>query len=147
MYQYYRTCYTCFKEDDQDKGICLNCVGVCHEGHRLGPRRKGFIYCDCGYNFMCTEGIFNEKYATFCSNVNKQSSDSNYKVSNADDSHKTSSGFIGSEYISKRGETSQLKRNSVIENVATHNDSAVLLAVDKVLLLLIYVLAASNCVE
>lgn len=44
--QYWRTCYDCFK--DQSSGACLNCVQICHNGHRVGPLQRGNFYCDCG---------------------------------------------------------------------------------------------------
>lgn len=32
-------------------GACLNCIAVCHAGHRIDPTlRRGRFFCDCGAN-------------------------------------------------------------------------------------------------
>lgn len=50
--QYWRQCLDCFS--DNTEGACLNCIQICHNGHRLGPLRHGGFFCDCGANRSCS---------------------------------------------------------------------------------------------
>ncbi len=45
--QYYRRCLDCFH--GEGSGVCLNCISVCHAGHRIEDFvRTGSLFCDCG---------------------------------------------------------------------------------------------------
>lgn len=45
--QYWKRCYTCWPQED--KGACLECISVCHNGHTVDVNvRHGNFYCDCG---------------------------------------------------------------------------------------------------
>lgn len=47
QHQYYRRCLDCFHGEGE--GACLNCISVCHSGHRVENFvRLGRFYCDCG---------------------------------------------------------------------------------------------------
>ena len=54
--QYYKQCFTCFPADNM--GACLNCIGMCHSGHNIGPLMRGIFYCDCGDQRKCKDGEF-----------------------------------------------------------------------------------------
>ena len=50
--QYWKRCLDCFPRDNE--GACLNCIGVCHDGHRIdNTLRVGDFYCDCGPSLKC----------------------------------------------------------------------------------------------
>ena len=44
--QHWRHCFDCFKSSEE--GICLMCVQLCHEDHKLGPLKYSRFFCDCG---------------------------------------------------------------------------------------------------
>ena len=50
--QFWKRCYDCFPSDAE--GACLNCISICHDGHRIGPLQKGRFFCDCGDQGLCT---------------------------------------------------------------------------------------------
>lgn len=52
VYQEWTYCYDCFGEID-NKGICMKCATVCHQGHKLGEIKKSTFYCDCPENQKC----------------------------------------------------------------------------------------------
>ena len=46
--QYWKRCYDCWP--NEEKGACLHCIAVCHDGHTVDVRVKtGNFYCDCGH--------------------------------------------------------------------------------------------------
>ena len=59
--QYWKRCYTCWpttpnsKPDEGEKGACIQCISVCHEGHTVDAQvRFGNFFCDCGWeNKIC----------------------------------------------------------------------------------------------
>jgi hypothetical protein len=45
--QYWKRCLDCSTQSNV--GACLNCISVCHAGHRIDPTlRRGQFFCDCG---------------------------------------------------------------------------------------------------
>lgn len=45
--QYWKRCIDCFPSETE--GACLNCIVICHSGHRIEERvRSGNFYCNCG---------------------------------------------------------------------------------------------------
>lgn len=45
--QYWKRCYKCWPQED--KGACLECIAICHDGHTVDVNvRYGNFYCDCG---------------------------------------------------------------------------------------------------
>ena len=45
--QYWKRCLDCSTQSNV--GACLNCIAVCHAGHRIDPTlREGKFFCDCG---------------------------------------------------------------------------------------------------
>ena len=49
--QYWRHCYDCCSNENE--GVCLNCAGICHSTHRLGPLKQGNFFCDCNDVTRC----------------------------------------------------------------------------------------------
>ena len=46
--QYWKRCYDCWP--NEEKGACLHCIAVCHDGHTVDSRVKtGNFFCDCGH--------------------------------------------------------------------------------------------------
>lgn len=46
-HQYWKRCLDCSTRSDV--GACLNCIAVCHAGHRIDPElHRGKFFCDCG---------------------------------------------------------------------------------------------------
>lgn len=51
--QYWKRCYDCWPNpkslDEAERGACLECIAVCHEGHTVDSKvRYGNFFCDCG---------------------------------------------------------------------------------------------------
>jgi len=45
--QYWKRCLDCSTRSNV--GACLNCIAVCHAGHRIDPTlRDSEFFCDCG---------------------------------------------------------------------------------------------------
>lgn len=50
--QYWKRCYDCWP--NEEKGACLHCIAVCHDGHTVDVKVKtGNFYCDCGHEKKC----------------------------------------------------------------------------------------------
>lgn len=50
--QFYRLCITC-----SAVGVCLNCAGICHENHTLGPLLREKFYCQCHQITNCCRAL------------------------------------------------------------------------------------------